>query len=335
MPDARYFLPDHPDLTGDYSRDDLRFLLQTGKLSRSDMVLDDQTGLAHLVGALLASPYHLSPIRRKPLPSADEQDDSPAPPNVLRSDSELDPLDEDQESPAEEEIPDETEGELEEQPEFPRETRHAEFRAATPLRQREFEVPGIDHDGMEEDAEDEEYFDDGEADEEEEEDDENHVIHQEAAAPLRAVVRDPPKDEELILHGHPAWLSYRKSLFSFLILASVSILAQEFHFGLAWCVTAAALALLCLAFVALDRMTTEYLLTTRRVEIISGLIGRSSKEIRVADIRAVDVTQTGLNALFAVGTVDFYSSAGDEADVCFENISRPHRLKEIVRDLQG
>lgn len=334
MPDARYFLPDHPDLPGDYSREDLRLLLQTGKLSRSDMVMDDQTGLAHLVGALLASPYHLSPVRRKPQ-SLDDEDDPPAgPPRTLQDTRDIHDSITQTPKPVEEVADISDDLEQADPADLPEEAEHVEFRAATPLRQREHDPLEIDHYGLEDDGEDE-YYDDGEGGEEDEdEEDLMQPNHPRAESP-HAIVRDPPQEEELILHGHPSWLSYRKSLLGFLALAAVSILAQRFHLGLAWCVTAAALALLCLAFVALDRMTTEYFLTSRRVEVVSGLIGRNSKEIRIADIRAIDVTQTGLNALFAVGTLEFFSSAGDEADVCFENVNRPHRLKQIVRDLQG
>ena len=55
MPEARYFLPDHASLKDVYTKDDLRELLQAGRLSRSEIVLDDETGLAHLLGDLLAS----------------------------------------------------------------------------------------------------------------------------------------------------------------------------------------------------------------------------------------------------------------------------------------
>ena len=57
MADARYFIPDHASLGDVYSKDDLRDLLQAGELSRSDIVFDDETGLAHLLGDLLITAY--------------------------------------------------------------------------------------------------------------------------------------------------------------------------------------------------------------------------------------------------------------------------------------
>jgi hypothetical protein len=322
MPEARYFLPDHPELQGEYSREDLRLLLQSGKLSRSDMVMDDETGLAHLLGALLASPYYLSPHHGKRrtdslkdeenLPPAKQEPDpgqtAQPPARMVASES----------------------GRFEEasSPES------MEFRAATPLRQREIPELEVDHYGEEEEE------DEGEIGEEEDEDEEEDLprgpVVPEAYVPRPSPVFQAamPQEEELLYHGHPSWLSYPKALAAFMAFAGISILCQRLHYGMEWCITAAALALLCLAFVALDRMTTEYFVTTRRVEMESGLIGRSTKEIRIADIRAIDVTQTMFAALLGVGTIDFSSAAGREAEVRFANVYRPHRLKQTVRSLQ-
>ncbi len=40
-----------------------------------------------------------------------------------------------------------------------------------------------------------------------------------------------------------------------------------------------------------------------------GLVGRNSKEVRIADIRAIDVRQKSYAALLGIGNVDFDSSA--------------------------
>lgn len=324
MPEARYFLPDHPDLQGEYSREDLKLLLQAGKLSRSDMVMDDETGLAHLLGALLASPYYLSPHHGKRR-ATDSLRDAESPPSAEK-DAEPLPV---PTTPAPR-LEDEPEPEPEHEPEDHAEP--MEFRAATPLRQREVPSFEVDHYGDEEEEE-EVIVDD------EDEEDEYHPggpVLPEAYVPRPSPVFQAalPQEEELLYHGHPSWLSYPKTLMAFVAFAGISILCQRLHYGMEWSITGAALALLCLAFVALDRMTTEYFVTTRRVEVESGLIGRSTKEIRIADIRAIDVTQNGFAALLGVGTLDFSSAAGSQAEVRFANVYRPHRLKQTVRDLQ-
>ena len=65
------------------------------------------------------------------------------------------------------------------------------------------------------------------------------------------------------------------------------------------------------------------------------MIGRSTKEVRIADIRAIDVEQGGWNAVVGIGNVKFDSAAGPNVEVEFTHVRRPHGLKQAVRELQG
>ena len=295
MPDARYFLPEHKSLQDTYSKDDLRRLVHAGRLSRSEMVLDDVTGQAHLLGDLLAAPFH-----------------GTAPPgrsHAAGGDVEI-------------------------------------FRASTPLpRPESRDTPDYDDD-------DAHPADDGDDEAWEDSTDEESVM--EAAPVVPAVLRRVPRtedlhdmspgiesspeekvEEELFYHGRPSWFSYPKSVVATATFGTAAWLCYKYNAGIIWAGTLGALSGLIMVFIMLDRTTTEYFVTSRRVEMERGIIGRNTKEIRIADIRAIDVTQKGWNAILGVGTVEFFSAAGDEADVVFANIWRPHRVKERVRELQG
>jgi hypothetical protein len=297
MADARYFIPEHASLKDVYSKDDLRGLLQAGRLSRSDIVFDDQTGLAHLLGDLLMSAY------REPRPASGPASEEPA---VESSPQEL------------------------------------EFRAHTPLPRSEAEQEDEEHDGEGEEVEEAE--DEGEDEGDDEEGVEDDV---EAEATAGAAVREPmPQSkvaraagsfeaEELLYHGHPSWLAYPKSVLALFAFGTAAWLFHRLHAELAWVIVSGALGVLPLLMVALDRTTTSYFITTRRVEMESGLIGRSTKEVRIADIRAIDVVQEGFSAIFGIGNVRFDSAAGPDAEVMFVHVRRPHELKHAVRELQG
>ena len=286
MSDARYFLPDHSSLKDTYAKEDLRRLVKAGRLSRSEIALDDVTGLAHLLGDLLAAPYHgtTPPGRRAILPEAGASDVE-------------------------------------------------EFRAATPLPRPESRAPH--------DAADETFFDDEPEDFEDNsgnDDDELDAAGQFSESPPVPLPQTgegvPAEDEEFHYHGRPSWFSYPKSLLAIAAFSTAALLCYQHAVGVVWTATWASLAALTMLLVMLKRTTTEYFVTSRRVEMESGSIGRNTKEIRISDIRAIDVTQAGWNAFMGVGTVEFFSSA-DEADVVFANIWRPHRVKELVRELQG
>lgn len=286
MSAPRYFLPEHSRLTDVYSKAELRALLQTGELSRSDMVTDDETGIAYLLGDLLAMPFR-------------DADVLPA-----RSTSSLHPQ---------------------------REVPH-EFRANTPLPRNERDETDAEFEAHEETlAGDEEPEDEGESEIPED------ATFEAETAPLEEpnLDEDDRSDEELLYMGHPSWFAFPKSLLVSAICAGSAFYFHRHNIGLEWLTLLGSISGLVLLFIGLDRTTTTYYVTTKRVEMEFGIVGRNTKEVRIVDIRAIDVEQKGLDAVVGLGTVKFDSSATAGPEVCFRNVRRPHDIKQLVRDLQG
>lgn len=267
MNDTRFFLPDRPEFEDVYSRDELRQMLMEGRVSRSEIVLDDQTGLAHLLGDLLAAPH----------------------PDVVPKAKRISPR----------------------RPEIPS---VQEFRADTPLPDR----------------------DEVEYDDDQSEEIEGFTEDEEDGLESPREPHEPESSyEELLYHGRPSFLCYPKSILIFIIFTAAAVWCVKQHLRIELTLTAGSLAGLVLVFVALNRSRVDYLVTTERVEIESGIVGRSSKEIRIRDIRAIDVYQSGWNVLAGSGTVEFSSASGHDDQVRFKNVWRPHRIKELVRSIQA
>ena len=131
---------------------------------------------------------------------------------------------------------------------------------------------------------------------------------------------------------HPSWLSYAKPLFLALLLAIAGALG--FPFGEIYLGVGAGLALFVLLCVGVARFSCDYIVTDERVERVWGIFGRSSKEVRIRDIRAIDVRETGLTGILGIGTVDFSSAGTAGVEVQFEKIRRAHGVKQLVRELQ-
>lgn len=273
MSQTRYFLPDSLDLQEVYTKNDLRILLQKGELSRSDMVLDDETGKAHFLGDLLAIPY--SDINRLP-PHEDNENHVASTPRTI------------------------------------------EFRADTPLPKPEPSLPD-DSDEIDEWSDDDEMEDAPRVDEWQPSRDQS---------PLRM-------DDELYYIGHPSWFAYPKSIFFSMLFIGGAVFSHQLQYGIEWVTLLSSIAALALVFVSLDRTTTTYYITRRRVEVEFGIIGRNSREARISDIRAIDVYQKGLSAFFGMGTIDFDTAANPGTEVRFINVSRPHDIKQLVRQLQN
>lgn len=132
--------------------------------------------------------------------------------------------------------------------------------------------------------------------------------------------------------GHPSWLAYAKPLFLFFLLAIAA--GVSFPFGEIYLFIGGGLSLLTLLCVAAFRFSRDYIVTDERVEMVWGLIARSSKEVRICDIRAIDVHEKGLAGLLGIGTVDFSSAGNAGVEVQFNNIRRAHQVKQLVRELQ-
>lgn len=139
--------------------------------------------------------------------------------------------------------------------------------------------------------------------------------------------------ERLLYHGHPTWLAFSKALLLCILLVIAAGLA--FQFGMRYFVLGMLTSSAVFTMVAIARYARSYLVTDERVEIVWGIFGRSSKEVRIRDIRAIDVHERGLKGMLGIGTVDFSSSGNAGVEVQFKNVRKAHRIKELVRALQA
>jgi len=185
----------------------------------------------------------------------------------------------------------------------------------------EGEMEALEDEASEEDDDDE---DDDEEEEDDDDDDEEEIEEDDFDY--------TPSGEAILHHTHPSWLGYTKALFLALLLFIAAGLLFALHEDYAL------IALLCasatLIAVGIARFSHDYIVTQERVELIWGIIGRSSKEARICDIRSIDVYESGIKGLLGLGTIDFSTAANAGIEVQFKNMRRAHELKDLVRKLQ-
>ena len=104
--------------------------------------------------------------------------------------------------------------------------------------------------------------------------------------------------------------------------------------GQPWLFAPGMAGLLMLAYIGIKRARQLYIVTNRKVEVQTGLIVKDSNEIRVKDIRSINVTKHGLAGFIGIGTVEFSSAATDQAEVMFLNIAGANRVRDLVTNLQ-
>lgn len=97
----------------------------------------------------------------------------------------------------------------------------------------------------------------------------------------------------------------------------------------------AVIALIMLVWIRLDRAGRKYTITNKRVSTEFGIVSKSSNELRIQDIRSINLTTKGISGLLGIGRLEFSSAATDDADVIFWNTGGAEKLRDMVRSLQA
>jgi uncharacterized membrane protein YdbT with pleckstrin-like domain len=90
-----------------------------------------------------------------------------------------------------------------------------------------------------------------------------------------------------------------------------------------------------IAWIKLDRSGRKYSVTNRRVSVEYGIISKQSTELRIQDIRSINLTTSGIAGLLGIGRLEFSSAASDDADVIFWNTPGAEKIRDLVRSLQS
>ena len=122
--------------------------------------------------------------------------------------------------------------------------------------------------------------------------------------------------EETVWSGHPSHWHYFGAWFWGILLTFVVV------------------GIFIIVWIFLDRSRCSYTVTTRKVIMESGLYAKSSTELRIKDIRSINVKKSGLLGLLGVGDVEFSSAASDKAEIVFSSISSATEVRDLVRNYQ-
>ena len=86
--------------------------------------------------------------------------------------------------------------------------------------------------------------------------------------------------------------------------------------------------------IVIDRARRVYIVTNKKVIFQFGLFAKSTNEVRIKDIRSINVTKSGIAGLMGIGSVEFSSAATDRAEIIFANISDADTIRDMVSRIQ-
>jgi uncharacterized membrane protein YdbT with pleckstrin-like domain len=90
------------------------------------------------------------------------------------------------------------------------------------------------------------------------------------------------------------------------------------------------IALLIFASIFIKRNTTRYTVSNQRVGLETGLFTKSSRELRIQDIRSIAAKTNFLG----YGDIEFSTAASDDAEVIFLAVPHANSVRDLVKRLQ-
>jgi uncharacterized membrane protein YdbT with pleckstrin-like domain len=147
--------------------------------------------------------------------------------------------------------------------------------------------------------------------------------------------------ERVLWSGHQShWYFLGHWIVGLLIVAALAIgiyfYRPELNQWMPWIDGVPVLAfLVVMAVVAFERRLRTYRVTNRRVIADFGRVVKDTNELRIQDIRSMNVSKGGITGLLGVGKLEFSSAATDDADVIFYQIGGVNKVRDLVRGLQN
>lgn len=137
--------------------------------------------------------------------------------------------------------------------------------------------------------------------------------------------------DSILYSGHPSILTSPGSILSIIVGFIGGFWIYPVN---PWLTLTGFLAgILALAYLSFMKFTLDYQITPKRIEVTKGLIARSSNEVQIKDIRAINISCRGFVGMLGIGTVDFFTT-GDDPEVTFREIWAAKKVKALVRKLQ-
>jgi uncharacterized membrane protein YdbT with pleckstrin-like domain len=135
---------------------------------------------------------------------------------------------------------------------------------------------------------------------------------------------------------HPSWLNYSGHFFLLVVFVAGAIVC---FLNEREVLTVVGYVLVLVAFIVLihavlRRLSHKFTITSDAVSSRAGIGARTEKEIRISDIRQVEVRQSVGQRIFGLGNVLFASAATSGIEVTFEGVRDPTGVKQKVNALR-
>lgn len=77
---------------------------------------------------------------------------------------------------------------------------------------------------------------------------------------------------------------------------------------------------------------TRLIVTTERTTLQTGILDKTTNEVRHSDVRNVLVTQGFMQRVFGVGAIELSSAGQSDVEIAVKGIPDPQRVAEVIRE---
>ena len=138
-------------------------------------------------------------------------------------------------------------------------------------------------------------------------------------------------DEQIVFDGHPSWRGILGFYIAGVLVAVVAGVLVGVLAGATPGVVVVVGALLAVLVVGLvKRVETSYVVTTQRLRIRRGILSRHVQQTRLDRVQNVNTSQTLVERMLRVGTVDFDTAGTDDSEFAFRGIADPDAVVAAV-----
>ena len=139
-------------------------------------------------------------------------------------------------------------------------------------------------------------------------------------------------DERVIFEGHPSWRAildfYVKGILIVAVIFALLLWLASTPLAVLVLIAGSALVVL-IGFIR--RVSTDYMITTRRLYIKHGIISRDVQETKIERVQYVNYRQSFMQRMLQIGDVDFDTAARDsDGDFVFAGVAQPAQVTDRV-----
>ena len=100
------------------------------------------------------------------------------------------------------------------------------------------------------------------------------------------------------------------------------------NIGTLMCVSGIALVVLFALW--FDSRCTLHTITSKNKELKKGFLGRHINDVRISDVRNIQITQSFFQRLLSVGNVEISSSGQSDIEIGIKGIPKPYEVRNII-----